>query len=1274
QIEAASMGLTVTGSNSPASIDDTRRPDGTFYDHDDPSGDYPVVPAANGNNTQRDWLFRLDPNNVLGYYGHPNPLRGEFVLNRGPVDVNKYPNSVVADKNYRGAAFDFEFNKSPNGVIEYRSNAEGGNLQGAMIVCRYSGGSDLIALVPDGPNGDITTSKVGIPGFTGFDDPLDLVEDVTTGNIYVSDYGQSTIVLLRPSNQASPSAIISLNPESVITEDVVGGGAGDDVTIFVTNSGNAPLENPTVSISGPDAASFSFDATNLPTSLAANSTASITVNFTAASEGAKTATLTVSGDDADPATVALNGLGKDGTGGGNEPSLQFIFDTYGLAIDVGDQNPATNLINLPNGATYNDLLGDEVDIQEFERAIDAPVTIEVLAVYGPEANNPIVGFGWYESGDASATNEVFTVQNNVTGNGQTLNPVVTGSLSFDPGLTSFGFYNRWPFFGNRFLYSEDALNTFNNSIPHHVRVYELPGEENAYVIATEEHTSGFDYQDIVVIVRNIQPASDEPPVADAIQINFSNEATPAPVDYSKDFGEAYGNRGTYDFGWVIPGTNTPLSIVGNGRNRTPTPDVDVLTETLMHMQYDDVAGNNGVQEEGAWEIGLPNGDYEVTVAVGDASGESFGGTNHVINAEGTNILSEVAVQGVSNFFTATQIVTVNDGRLTLDAVGGVNSKILYVNITPTSVQPMTALRINAGGTAAYTDGNGDVWELDTDLLTGSSEVSSKTFDVGGTDEDDLFLEYRFAENAAGAGEDFGYEIPLEATQPVTVKLYFIEPFFGVAGTNGAGQGGTGNRQFDVAIEGQTVLTDFDLNAETPNPGTLVVETFENINVTDGSLTIDFTSDINNAIISAIEVIGLDDNTGNPVAFFSDVSPADGATGVVPTGFQITVAVNTSDGYELDKNSLAGNVKLFEQTGSGLVEVPSNANDTGGGDAITLTPNSLLDPLTTYVFQIEGVEANVIGDLNDRITFTTFTSSFTTQSEDDTNPPADLTGVEFTPVTGNDLGQGVLGERFSSMAIGPDGKLYASTTGEVIKRWDIEPDGTLTNLEELTVNLEGSNHPVTGTPAPNNRLIIGFAFAPEATADNLIAYVTHSAATFSNGPEWDGKLTKLSGPNLATVEDVLIHLPRSTKDHLTNSVVFDPSGDLFIIQGSNSAGGEPDASWGFRPERLLAAAMLRLELNKLPNSLPLSVFTTDDISVINTAPSNSITMSNGTYNPYASNSPLTLYATGIRNAYDMVFHSNGWAYVPTNGTAGNNNTSPNTPASAAYVNQDPSGAG
>ncbi|MDO1448191.1 PQQ-dependent sugar dehydrogenase [Rhodocytophaga aerolata] len=231
------------------------------------------------------------------------------------------------------------------------------------------------------------------------------------------------------------------------------------------------------------------------------------------------------------------------------------------------------------------------------------------------------------------------------------------------------------------------------------------------------------------------------------------------------------------------------------------------------------------------------------------------------------------------------------------------------------------------------------------------------------------------------------------------------------------------------------------------------------------------------------------------------------------------------------------------------------------------------------------------------------------------------------------------DRHSSLTMGPDGKLYASTVDGRIKRFPVKADGTLGD-PQIIYALQDAY----GKRTP--RLTIGLTFDPAATADSLVAWVTHSSFAFINGPDWDGKLTRLSGPDLQTVQDVLVHLPRSAKDHLTNSIAFGPDGALYFSQGSNSAMGKEDEKWGNRKEHLLSGAILRLDTDKLAMlpALPLDVKTSEG----------------GSYNPYAADAPLTIFASGIRNAYDLLWHSNGQLYVPTNGS----NPGGNTPASVA----------
>jgi hypothetical protein len=189
------------GGNTPASVNGTLRPDGSTYNG-------PVIPAlTNVQQTQKDFLFRVVRG---GYYGHPNPLRGEYVMNGGnptssidPAQVDAYPVGTMPDANWRGYSFDFQNNKSPDGSIEYKSNTFNGALKGKLLVVRYSQHDDIIILEPGGVDNDIISSTEGasIPGCSGFVDPLDLTEDRHTGNIYVSEYGgDGKIVLLRVAN------------------------------------------------------------------------------------------------------------------------------------------------------------------------------------------------------------------------------------------------------------------------------------------------------------------------------------------------------------------------------------------------------------------------------------------------------------------------------------------------------------------------------------------------------------------------------------------------------------------------------------------------------------------------------------------------------------------------------------------------------------------------------------------------------------------------------------------------------------------------------------------------------------------------------------------------------------------------------------------------------------------------------------------------------------------------------------------------------------------
>ena len=342
------------------------------------------------------------------------------------------------------------------------------------------------------------------------------------------------------------------------------------------------------------------------------------------------------------------------------------------------------------------------------------------------------------------------------------------------------------------------------------------------------------------------------------------------------------------------------------------------------------------------------------------------------------------------------------------------------------------------------------------------------------------------------------------------------------------------------------------------------------------------------------------------------TPADGTVDVSIDLGGVSAGINTDGG--VDPSTLTTDSVYLEEVGGDRV-FTSKPETSGGDDTITIVPQRTLATSTTYRFTVTSAVKDNAGR-----SFVPYTGTFTTTA---TSGPSGPTNIEAV------IQPSTKGTRYTSLAFGPDGNLYATTAVGEIQRFSVDANGNLG--APTTINS------IRQAEGNKDRLLIGLAFDPSSTASNLVAYVTHTFlgkfdGNVSRGIDapWAGKLTKLSGPNLENVQDVVIGLPRSSKDHVTNSIAFNPAepGVLYFVQGSNTAMGAPDSTWNFQPERALSGAVLRLDTNLL-GSLPLNAQTEDG----------------GNYNPFAPGAPLTVYASGTRNSYDLVWTSKGDLYVP-----------------------------
>ncbi|MGD1920983.1 MAG: hypothetical protein ACFCAD_20160, partial [Pleurocapsa sp.] len=208
-----------------------------------------------------------------------------------------------------------------------------------------------------------------------------------------------------------------------------------------------------------------------------------------------------------------------------------------------------------------------------------------------------------------------------------------------------------------------------------------------------------------------------------VKVNFSPEDSAVPNEFITDSGAGYSSDRGY--GWVSQsslnsGNPTPIDISSNTRDRDSNSGF--AADTLIHLQYpEDLVSpiaEISVKTPSAWEHDIANGSYFVTVGVGDSD---FTDSSHTINIEGESAISDFVPTEDLLFTETTALVEVTDGKITIDAVGGDNTKLNFVEITPES-------DFNAGD-----DNSGDEGDTDNDT---DSDAPIDSGDDNSADEGD----------------------------------------------------------------------------------------------------------------------------------------------------------------------------------------------------------------------------------------------------------------------------------------------------------------------------------------------------------------------------------------------------------------------------------------------------------------------------------------------------------------------------------------------------------
>jgi hypothetical protein len=245
------------------------------------------------------------------------------------------------------------------------------------------------------------------------------------------------------------------------------------------------------------------------------------------------------------------------------------------------------------------------------------------------------------------------------------------------------------------------------------------------------------------------------------------------------------------------------------------------------------------------EAGLTAGaNYTVRLHFAETFWTAAGQRVFNVSINGQQVLTNfdiVAAAGAADKAVVEQFTVAADstGRITLQfATVKDNAQVNGIEILPTTTTPPPpppgGVQINAGGPAV------SPFTADADFTGGATASVTNAINTSGVTNAAPQAVYQ--SNRYG---NFSYAVPgLTAGATYTVRLHFAETFWTAAG----------QRIFNVSINGNQVLTNFDILGTAGAEYKAVVEQFTTAADSTGKITLQFTTVKDNAQVNGIEIL------------------------------------------------------------------------------------------------------------------------------------------------------------------------------------------------------------------------------------------------------------------------------------------------------------------------------------------------------------------------------------------------------------------------------------
>lgn len=290
-----------------------------------------------------------------------------------------------------------------------------------------------------------------------------------------------------------------------------------------------------------------------------------------------------------------------------------------------------------------------------------------------------------------------------------------------------------------------------------------------------------------------------------------------------------------------------------------------------------------------------------------ASGFVPSQSNRIVNGLVVTSFSDAGLTPSTSYFYLVEAVN----------AGGVASAPTNQVTAKTPAASPTTIQINSGGPAV------SPFAADEDFAGGGTINHANTIDLSGVTNPAPMAVYQ-----TGRTGNFTYTVPgFNPGSSQTARLHFAETFFTTAGS----------RTFNVNINGTQVLSNFDILVAAGGPNKAVIEQFTmNANAT-GQYVIQFTSLVNNSLVSGIEVA-----TG--AACTAPTAPS-GLTATAASTSQINLS------WTAGTSSCAVTYNVFRSTTTGFT--PSSSNQIASAVSGTSFSDTGLTASTTYFYLVEA---------------------------------------------------------------------------------------------------------------------------------------------------------------------------------------------------------------------------------------------------------------------------------------------------------------------------------